>query len=350
VGAPIIKNKLFGFFDYEGTRIRRGITRTSTVPLPNLPGELNNYARTGPFSDDDDSYDARVDWNASDKNLVFFRYTGSNRTRIVPGDFAGLADGSNTSAWGNFTLNSYNAAIGWTRTINPSIVNDLRIGFSRNVALGFQIPFNLAPASDYVPGIPFVPSTGGGLPAITLANYTFLGSPDFLPKQQNPQQYQFVDTLSWNKGAHSIKFGVDILAPMRNIFQDEADVHGNLQFNGQYTGLPYADALTGSVQGATLSNAYLVDQRLQMYSGFVQDDWKVTPKLTLNLGLRYDFATPQYSGNNKLANFDPAGSGSLIFAKSGSLGDRSVVQITFFRFDYRHCASGLVIFRCWWDT
>lgn len=382
VSAPIIKNKLFGFFDYEGTRIRQGVTRISTVPLanervgdfspaaaaangityptlyypgtktplpnntipaslldpkgvglmnvfplPNQPGELNNYARTGSLSDDNDSIDARVDWNADEKNLVFWRYTGSNRNRVVPGNFGGLADGTSTSAWGDSTLKSYNAAIGWTHIFSPTLVDDLRIGYSRNTAVDFQLSYNLAPTNQYVPGVPYVPSMGGGLPAITFANYTFLGSPDYLPKQQNPQQYQFVDTMSWTKGTQSIKFGVDILAPMRNIFQDEADVHGNLQFSGQYTGLPYADALTGYVQGGTLSQVYLVDQRVQMYSGFVQDDWKVTPKLTLNLGVRYEFATPQLSGSNQLANFNPAGSGSLVYASSGSLGDRALVKI-----------------------
>ena len=381
-GAPIIHNKLFGFFNYEGARIRQGVTRTSTVPLPNerigdfsaaasaltgvkypaiinpatgapfpnnvipassidpyglqllslfplpnLAGELNNYARTGALADDNDTVDARVDWNATDKDSVFFRYTGSNRNRVVPGDFAGIADGTSTSAWGDSTLKSYNAAIGWTRVFTSNIVNELRIGFSRNTAIDFQLSYNLAPTGQYVPGVPTVPSTGGGLPAITFANYTFLGSPDYLPKQQNPQQYQFVDTLSWTHGTHAVKFGVDIIAPMRNIFQDEADVHGNLQFSGQYTGLPYADALTGYVQGATLSSVYLVDQRIQMYSGFVQDDWKVRPNLTFNLGVRYDFATPQYTGNNKLANFIPGGSGALAFAGSDSLGDRSLVQI-----------------------
>lgn len=395
VGAPIVKNKLFGFFIYEGTRITRGITRTSTVPLPNervgnyspaagaangityptiyntatnqpfpnntvpaslvsqngvnllnlfplpnLPGELNNYARTGPFSDNTNSYDGRVDWRASDKDSVFFRYAGSTRQRIVPGNFGGLADGSSTSAWGDSTLNSYSAAIGWTRVITPSLVNDLRIGFVRNTSIDVQLSFNLAPPGDYVPGIPYNPATGGGLPAITYANYTFLGSPDYLPKQQNPQQYQLVDTLSLIRGRHSFKFGVDVRAPMRNIFQDEADVHGNLQFNGIFTcqrgsnsqcvsgtGLSYADSVLGDVQGGVLSNVYLVDQRLWMASGFVQDDWKPTPKLTFNLGLRYDFSTPPYSGNNKLANFNPAGSGSLVYATNGSLADRALVNI-----------------------
>jgi outer membrane receptor protein involved in Fe transport len=395
LGAPIIKNKLFGFFNYEGTRIARGLTRTSTVPLPNervgnfspaageangityptiynpatnqpfpnntipasllsqnalnlmslfplpnLPGELNNYARTGPFSDDTDSYDARVDWHATDQDNVFFRYAGSTRGRLVPGDFGGLADGTNTSAWGDSTLNSYAAAIGWTHILTPSLVNDLRLGFVRNAAVDVQLSFNLAPTSNYVPGVPFNPATGGGLPAITFSNYTFLGSPDYLPKEQNPQQYQYVDTLSLIHGKHSFKFGVDVHAPMRNIFQDEADVHGNLQFTGIFTcqhgsnsqcvsgtGNSYADALIGDVQSGVLSSTYFVDQRLWMASGFAQDDWKVTPKLTLNLGLRYDFATPPYSGSNKLANFNPANGGSLDFATGGSLGDRTLVKV-----------------------
>jgi carboxypeptidase family protein/TonB-dependent receptor-like protein len=395
LGAPIIKNKIFGFFNYEGSRITRGITRTSTVPLPNertgdfspaagqangikyptiydlttnlpfannmvpsnmlgqnglnllslfplpnLPGELNNYARTGPFGDNADSYDARVDWNATSRDAVFFRYAGSNRSRIVPGNFPGLADGTSTSAWGDSTLNSYSGVIGWTHIIAPTLINDLRLGFVRNTAMDVQLSFGLAPAGNYVPGIPSNPATGGGLPAITFTNYTFLGSPDFLPKQQNPQQYQYVDTLSLIRGAHSLKFGVDFRAPMRNIFQDEADVHGNLQFTGSFTcqrgansqcvsgtGLPYADALLGYVQGATLSNVYFVDQRLWMASGFVQDDWKINSKLTVNLGLRYDFATPAYSGSNKLANFNPAGAGALQFASGGSVGDRTLVQV-----------------------
>jgi len=397
VGAPIIHNKLFGFFDYEGTRIDRGITRIATAvplanervgnfspaaaqanglapyatiynpatnqpfpnntiptsaldprglalmnlfPQPNLPGEFNNYARTGALTDNNDSYDGRVDWNPSEKNAVFFRYTGSNRNRVVPGDFAGIADGSSTSAWGDSTLKSYSGAIGWTHVFTPTLVNDLRLGFTRNTALDVQLPFNSPPPSTYVPGIPVVPSSGGGLPAIQYVNHVFLGSPDFLPKQQNPQQFQYVDTISLTKGVHALKFGVDVRAPMRNVYQDEADVHGNLMFNGQFTcqhmaggqcasntGIDYADSLIGYVQGATLANQYLVDERIHMYSGFIQDDWKVTPRLTLNLGLRYDFATPEISGNNNLANFNPAGSGSLVLASNGSLGDRALVNI-----------------------
>ena len=399
--APIIRNKLFGFFNYEGTRIRQGVARLSTVPLPNerigdfstaaghangityptiynvangqpypnnsipqnlldpyalkimnafplpnLPGEFNNYARTGAIIDDNDSFNGRLDWNATEKDFVFARATTANRTRDIPGYYGGIADGSGTSAWGNSTLKAEGVALGWTHIFTPSLANDFRLGFVHNNAYDQQQPFGMNHASDYVPGIPQNPAIDGGLPMISFDNYTFIGSPDFLPKQQNPQQWQFVDTLSINRGAHSIKAGVDIRAPMRNIFQDEPDARGNLEFSGIFTclrdpvsrqctsdgagnptGISYADALLGSVQSSVLSNVYFVDQRVQMYSGFVQDDWKVTRKLTLNLGLRYDFATPPLEAKNHMANFETAGGGSLVFAKSGSIEDRALVDV-----------------------
>lgn len=394
-GGPILENKLFGFFNYEGTRIRRGVTRIATVPLANerigdyspaaaaangvsyptiydnttglpfannqiptsridpygqkilnlfptanQPGQFNNYARTGSLIDDNDSYNGRIDWNASDKDVVFGRYTSSNRTRDIPGYFGGVADGTSTSAWGNSTLKSYSAVTGWTHVFTPTIVNDLRLGFTRNYAYDQQQPFGLNQADQFVPGVPHNPAVAGGVSQTSFDNFTFIGSPDYLPKQQVPQQWQYNDTLSWNRGAHALKFGVDFRAPMRNIYQDEASTRGTLEFSGTLTckqsatgscasntGLSYADGLLGLVRQGTLSNVYFVDQRLWMASGFVQDDWKLTSKITVNLGLRYEFATPAMEGKNQQANFNAAGSGSLVYASNGSVGDRSLVQV-----------------------
>jgi hypothetical protein len=400
LGAPIIHDKLFGFFNYEGTRIRRGIPRLSTVPLanerfgdfspaaaaangisayptlfdpttglpfldnqisadridpfaakimdlfplPNRSGATNNFFRTGLLTDDADSYNGRIDWVATSSDSVFARYTYTNRTRFIPGFYGGIADGTSTSAWGRQILKSQTAVIGWTHVFGPGLVNEFRLGFLRDYSFAEQDPFGQNQVNEFVPGVPENPAVAGGISQISLKNITFIGSPDFLPKQQVPQQFQWVDTLSKTVGRHSLQFGVDLRAPMRNIYQDEPGTRGSLTFDKIFTcqrdavtnqctgntGSSYGDFLLGYVQASQLTNVHFVDQRLWMLSGFVQDDWKVSSKLTLNLGLRYDFATPALEGNNEIANFDPSangGAGGLVFASDGSLRDRALVQI-----------------------
>jgi hypothetical protein len=398
-GGPVLKNRLFGFFDYEGTRIKQGVSRVSTVPLPNerigdfspetasalglpayptiydpttgqpffdnkipsnridtavsglmtlfpqpnAPGDLNNYVRNALAVDNDDSYDGRVDWDLSGSNTFFGRYSYSNRHRFIPGFLGGVADGTSTSAWGRQKLKTYSFVLGWTHIFSRALVGDFRFGFIRDYSYAEQDPFGKNAADEFVPGIPNNPAVAGGVPLTQFANFGFLGSPDFLPKRQIPQQYQWSETISWTRGAHSVKFGGTLWAPMRNTFQDEPGTRGDLGFTGVFTachtsasitcppsttktGLSYADGLLGLTQSTQLTNVFFVDQRLWMAAGFAQDDWKITRKLTFNLGLRYDFATPALEGQNRMANFDPAGSGSLVFASSGALQSRSLVQ------------------------
>ncbi|HEX6494872.1 MAG TPA: carboxypeptidase regulatory-like domain-containing protein [Acidobacteriaceae bacterium] len=394
IGGPVKKDKLFYFFNYEGTRIKTGVTRTSTVPLNNerigdfspqaaaaaglkpyptikdpvtgqpflnnqipanridtavakliglfpepnyAPGggsfsETNNYFRTGLLTDNDDNYNARMDWIAGPNDTLFGRYNYSNRSRSIPGYFGGLADGSSTSAWGNQVLKSHSFVLGWTHLFSPTVVNDFRLGFLRNFSHAAQQPFALPQtAGQFVPGIPPSPLIGGGVPLTTFSGSigAFLGSPDFLPKQQVPQLLQYNDTVSITRGKQTLKAGASIYAPMRNIFQDEGGMRGDLTFTGVFTGFPYADGLLGYTQSTQLTNVMTVDQRLWMASGFFEDDWKATPQLTLNLGLRYDFSTPAMTANDQMANFSPTGNGgagALVFAKSGSVGDRSLID------------------------
>ena len=393
LGGPIKKNKLFAFFDEETTRIVTGQLRSGTVPVdtervgdfsaaagaavhttyptiyqdgvpvpnniippsaispvaasvmalfpePTVAGAaLNNFFRNANLTDNTNRYSTRVDWQASDKDSVFWRYTWSSRQRNSPGLFPGLADGTQSSSQGLYNLTADLAAVGWTRPISPSLVNDLRIGYEHDNSYAQQEPFG-QPGGNLVPGVPNDPAFAGGVTMITFANInTFIGSPNFLPKFQKTQQWQFTDSVSWTLGKHQFKFGADVHDPQTDNFLDVPGVRGALNFDKIFTcernannqcvagtGFSYADFLYGDPQTAMLSNRFVVNQKWYWFDFWAQDDFKVTPRLTLNVGVRYDFSSPVWEGNNHLSNFDPAGSGSIITATNGSLLSRTLVQ------------------------
>ncbi|MCA1850411.1 MAG: TonB-dependent receptor, partial [Acidobacteria bacterium] len=121
-----------------------------------------------------------------------------------------------------------------------------------------------------------------------------------------------------------MKFGGDVRGPMRNIYLDVPGLRGSFSFDGNRTGIGLADFLLGYPSQVQLTNLAVVDSRLRMFSGFFQDDWKVTPKLTLNLGLRYDYATWPYEAADRLANLNPAT--GQTFTPANSPFGRSLVK------------------------
>src|SRR5205085_10654766 len=131
------------------------------------------------------------------------------------------------------------------------------------------------------------------------------------PKFHTTNQPEFIDSVSWLHGDHALKAGADIIAPMQNQFMDVPATRGAVRFRNAFTGNPMADFLLGYVSDLQLSNVWVVEQRHQAQMFFVQDDWKVNPRLSVNLGLRYDFMTPPLEATNAQTNFDPTGSGSL---------------------------------------
>jgi outer membrane receptor protein involved in Fe transport len=423
-GGPAVysgKNKAFFFFNYEGTRIRKGVTRLGNVPMPNeirgdfsaaagaanrvtyarifdrvgdcrakVPGAFNadgsfinnqipaacldplaqsilgmlpapnvvpgsgplnisNFLRAPGIIDDTDSYTARVDFQANSTNNIFVRYTYSDRFRYVPGIFGGIIDGTGSSANGRLFMKGQSAAIGWTRTINSRMVNEFRFGWGRNNSFATQDPFGLNTLAELgFRGVEDSPLYSGGIPGINISarggtlvlggqsGFDRLGSPDFLPKSQRTNQFQWADALSISSGAHQLKLGVDVRGPMRNIYLDVPGLRGSFNFDGNrtsnpnppagapVTGIGIADFLLGYPSGAQLTNLAVVDARLKMYSAFFQDDWKVTPKLTLNLGVRYDYATWPYEGADRLTNLDPLT--GLKFTPANSTVGRSLVK------------------------
>ncbi len=377
LGGPIIKNNAFFFSDYEGTRITRGVSRLTKVPtaderagiftspvkdpvtglnfdnnriptdridsyaseimalvpLPNQPG-ANNFFRNADLLDNSDRLLGRMDWHPSVKDSIFGRYIYSNRTREIPGAFGGVIDGTGTSAFGNQTIKTNAMVGGWTRILSSAMVNEFRISWSQSTSDAVHQAFGLAPpAAATIPGSITDPAVAGGFPGITIDGGYFggsglgrIGSPDFLPKFQHTNQFEFINTLSLLKGNHAFKFGGDVIAPMANQYMDVPATRGSLRFRGSFSGNPMADYLLGYVTDLQLSNVWVVEQRHWASMFFAQDDWKVNSKLSLNLGLRYDFITPALEASNAQTNFDPSGGGSLLFASGGSLENRGLVK------------------------
>jgi hypothetical protein len=391
LGGRILKDRLFFFFNYEGTRIRKGVTRLGNVPMPNerigdfsaaagaanrvtyatlfdrvgdcrtkvpsafnadgsfknnqipaacidplaakimglLPGAnivpgsgaLNqlNFLRAPGIIDDTDSYTTRVDWQLTGNDSIFVRYSNSDRFRYLPGIFGGVLDGTSSSANGRLSMKGQSAAIGWNRTLSARMVNEFRLGWGRNDSFAAQDPIGLNTLAEFgFKGVSDLPGASGGISGIDISalggtqtpggqsGFNRIGSPDFLPKFQKTNQFQWTDTVSLSFGAHQFKFGGEVRAPMRNIYQDVPAVRGQFSFNGGRTGIGLGDFLLGYPQQQQLTNPVIVDQRLRMYSAFFQDDWKVTPKLTANLGLRYDYASWPLEGLDRMTNLDPA--------------------------------------------
>jgi outer membrane receptor protein involved in Fe transport len=366
LGGPILRNKAFFFGDVEATRITQGVLRTGRVataderngvfasairdpltglpfpnntipanridpvaraimglvPLPNATGN-NNFIRQPNVEDNGERYLFRSDVKPGASDNLFVRYIFADRTRFVPGFFGGVVDGTATSAWGRNFLKSHSTVAGWTKVFGASLVNEARVSWARGISDGQQDPFGQVGPT--VPGVPNDPIVAGGVIGVDIAGHLRIGSPNFMPKYQHTDQVQYLDTLSWLKGRHQVKVGFDIMAPMNNEYVDIPSTRGNLQFSGQFTGNAIADYMLGWARTAELSNVHVVNQRRYSTAFFVQDDWRATEKLTLNLGLRYDFMTPSYERDNRQANFNPA-TGTLFFASDGSLEDRALVK------------------------
>jgi hypothetical protein len=384
LGGPMIRDNAFFFMDYEGTRITRGVTRLTRVPtaderagifttairnpvtgvnfannripsemidpyaaaiialvpLPNQAG-ANNFFRAADLIDDSDRLLGRVDWRPTASDTVFGRYIYSNRQRNIPGAFGGVVDGTGTSAFGDQTIRTNALVGGWTRILSNVMVNEVRVSWSKSDADAVHQAFGLEPpANAAIPGMITDPAVAGGFPGITIDGYFGgsglgrIGSPDFLPKFQHTNQFEFLNTLSWLRGNHAFKFGGNVLVPMANEYLDVPATRGAMRFRSNaFTGTTtcglqcaMADFLLGYVSDFQLSNVWIVEQRHWATMFFVQDDWKITPRLSLNLGLRYDFITPALEANNAQTNFDPAGTGNLVFATDGSLEERGLVK------------------------
>ena len=279
-------------------------------PLPNIPGAgfFNNYGLNPKLTNDQDSFDIRFDHRFSDADQLFAHYSFGDIDSHRPSSLGDL--GGDVCCPSNSKNRAQHWASGWTHTLSPALLNDLHGGFFRYHVAG--LPLNFGKNLSQSLGIPNAnrgDETSSSLSFIEVSGFQSLGDSLWTPEFVVENIFQIADTLSWVRGKHSLKFGIDFRRQQRNFFQTTAP-SGWFSFSGQYTtdlttgsgGSGLADLLVGVpgfFEQDTLQGEY--PTRYWDLAGFVQDDYHVTPNLTLNLGLRYEVVSPT---NGRIGNFD----------------------------------------------
>jgi hypothetical protein len=388
IGGPLIKNKVFFFADYEGYRqlqrylnfdslpsatdrvgnlpvaVVNPLTGTvypantsipssafnslasamlSQLPALNGAGRSNNYEALLLIRDYSDKFDAKIDAQINSRMTAFLRFSQRKDIQFYQSSFAGPAGGD-----GNGFIHSIdqNASAGYTWTVSSNSILEARLGWTHVVA-GKEPPLVGGPSlqSLYgIQGLPTTPNLTGGFNTQSVSGYTALGRQTSNPQFQNPVSWDPKINFSKNLGRHSMKMGWEYL----NIHTEILDVnplYGQDVYSGQFskptcaqlgqasgctvaadpTSYDLADFIFGLPSQINQGSYTVVNLRQYVHALYFQDDWKVNSKLTINAGMRWEFATPLFERDNNYSNFNPA-TNSMQMATSGSLFNRSLVH------------------------
>lgn len=353
LGGPIQHDKTFFFVAWQGTRLRTGVTRISTVPTlaqrqgifsgaiydpttsprapfpnntipasrfdslgsqvmgrypaPNLSGAANNYTRTAVEPDSQDQFDTRVDHYFGQRHRFFGRYSyfRDDDTPVTP-----LPDGSGNITSGVIAPSitrgdQFAAHDDWT--LRPSILNQLRFGYTRRDSNSQSAPAN----GLSVPGVP-QNAFGSALPTFTVTGYQQIGAPSGANSKFTTSVTEYLDTFSWVKGRHTIKFGTDIRREALDVLQPPNPagsyaftVTGTNRSASPVGGNAVASLLLGQVNAFTIDiQRRTLQERAHIAEFFVADEWKVSSRLALTIGTRYTLNFPSTEVNNRGAVFN----------------------------------------------
>lgn len=359
--GPIIKDHLFFFLDYEGFRQVRKQISTSTLPTPNqlagkfsktvydpydgtsyaagtsilnsphisssaktiagMIAQLNpgtasssNFTNLQRSNNYTDKGDLRLDYTIDSKNTVFIRASHLKTNATDYPSFGLPLDGSSN---GKQRIFDQQIAGGYTRVINSNQFLDARFGFSRTRAGKYSLSIGTNPGFTY-PGLPTDPAVAGGIPGIGITGFSSLGRQTTNPQFQNPSLLNPKVNYSWVLRNHSLKAGYEYQQIWMDV-QDTNPLYGGFTFAGGYSrnykvtpletstsDNTFADFLWGASSAYSLSSYFVAQLRNRSQFAYIQDDWKISPKLTLNIGLRYEYTTPYWEEKNRQSNFNPA--------------------------------------------
>lgn len=369
-GGPVIRNKTFVFGDFEAAYIRQSTTTLSTlpttaqrgglfsttitdpttgspfpgnqipanrldpvaqkvlslVPLPQTAAATSNYNYQSPSNQDSHRWDLRVDQVIGARQNLFFRYSNQLSDYGVSSSLPPVNGEYYNGSGANNTL-SRSFVLGYNTVWSNSIVSSIRAGWND---LSWTNTFPTQSLTGV--GIPGVLASNPGFSQMVITGYPSLGVTN-VPNSDASQNRQLSGDVTWSKGSQSLKFGVQEYWLQTNFLSSQRS-SGIFNFNGQYTKNALADFLLGAAYTESLSNYSYLALRTPWTNLFVQDDWRVTPSLTLNIGLRYELNPPPVQKNNTISNFDmdtnpshpvlvPAGS------EGDSIADRALQNVNY---------------------
>lgn len=316
------------------------------LPAPNTGGAAtrsNNYQQLTPNRNFNDKYDAKIDGQINQNMSGFVRWSQRKSNIFTQPDIPGLSGGNSN---GFTRVLNQQVGAGFTWTLNPKTVIEARFGVSRTRAGKFPpLSGGLSMEALYgITGLPTTPELTGGLTATTITGLSQLGRQATNPQFQNPTNYDYKLNISRLMGRHALKTGYEFQTINTEV-NDINPLYGRDAYAGLFSrptcpqlGLAtgctvpadnssysLADFMFGLRSQYSLANYVVGNYRQHMNFIYVQDDFRVNSKLTLNMGLRYEYVTPRWEKDNVLSNYDPA-SNTIIKAKSGSLFDRTLVN------------------------
>jgi hypothetical protein len=375
LGGPIVKNKAFFFGDYEGFRQERSVVTFATIPntvqrggvlsvdvrdprtgalypagsalpmtafarkvlagLPdaNVASVANNYSMLQNFTNHSNKAGAKVDFQPTSSVSFFGRY-GWRNLETVDQPVLPLPSGGA----GNGLIYARNKQLALGATYTPTDRSLIEVRFGWSTVQGGKNPPALgtkSAADEYgLAGLPNDPRIAGGLPTQLITGFADFGRQATNPQWQFPTVWNPKLNYTWLLGRQSFKAGYEYQYVAVEV-QDVNPLYGRDTYSGQFsrpvgvTGnnnlYNLADFMFGARSQYALSNVLVAELRKDMHFAYLQDDIRVNDALTLNLGVRYEYATPFWERNNVLSNFDP-GTRTMLLAKDGSLYDRALVD------------------------
>lgn len=293
-------------------------TLLQRYPLPTASGAANNFSRLGNENDAQDQFDIRLDHRITDRDQVYgrFSYFKDLTNPVTP-----LPEGSGNITSGVIGLTDTRAqslVLNYVKLFTPTMLNELRFGYTRR-SIDRQATQN---DGLNVPGIPSNAAFQDTLPTFAIAGFQQLGSPTNTASDFRTDVTQLFDAFAWQRGRHSLKFGLDFRWERLDVIQPPSPA-GNFAFStlftnsqgiptvgtalSSFTGNSFASFLLGQVQTFSIDlQQDVLQPRAHIQEFFVQDDWQASSKLTLNAGLRYTLNFPSTVLENRGAVFNLA--------------------------------------------